>query len=264
MLSTTTALKGKALDGLDGDVGTVSDFYFDDQFWTIRYLVADTGDWLTGRLVLISPHALAGSHADEHISVNLSRKQVEDSPSLHSDQPVSRQFEQAYYQHHGWPVYWSGPYMWGSHPSIEGERAQRKEAELDPTLELPPQNQKNWDPHLRSTGAVTGLHIEASDGEIGHVEDFVVDSETWAIRYLIIDTRNWWSGRKVLVAPQWIERISWKESKVFVDLSRQQIRQSPEYEEGSLPSREYEAALHQHYVRPAYWVEDPAIAVVPD
>jgi len=119
------------------------------------------------------------------------------------------------------------------------------------------QDGKAWDPHLRSTDSVQGHNLQALDGEIGHVEDFVIDDETWAIRYLIVDTRNWWPGKKVLISPQWIERVSWSESKVFVNLSREAIKQSPEYTEESLLTRDYETGLHQHYQREGYWAEVP-------
>ena len=120
------------------------------------------------------------------------------------------------------------------------------------------QVEKAWDPHLRSTDAVSGYNIQAADGEIGHVEDFIIDDETWAIRYLIVDTRNWWPGKKVLVSPHWIERVSWSESKVFVNVSRETIKQSPEYTEESLLTRDYETGLHRHYNRKGYWIDEPA------
>jgi uncharacterized protein YrrD len=224
MLNKAKTLKGYKLNSRDGEMGKVKEFYFDDQHWTTRYLVADTGNWLTGRQVLISPYALVAVLADKQlITVDLTKQQIEDSPSLDSDKPVSRQFEEAYYGYYGWPMYWSGPYMWGSYQHLVRDRNQ---------WTVSTQGDKAWDPHLRSTHAVTGHHIQAADGEIGHVDDFIIDDETWAIRYLIIDTRNWWPGKKVLVSPQWIERVSWSESKVFVNLSRETIKQSPEYTEG--------------------------------
>jgi uncharacterized protein YrrD len=251
MLNRAKALKGYKLDSLDGEIGKVKEFYFDDRHWAIRYLVADTGNWLTGRQVLISPYALvAVIEGEQQIAVDLTKKQIEDSPSLNSDKPVSRQFEEAYYGYYGWPAYWDGSYMWGyySYPSIVRDREKWREST---------QNEKAWDPHLRSTQDVSGHHIQAADGEIGHVEDFIIDDETWAIRYLIIDTRNWWPGKKVLVSPQWIERVSWSESKVFVNLPRETIKQSPEYTEESLLTRDYETGLHRHYNRKGYWVDEP-------
>ena len=248
MLSKAKTLKGYKLHSLDGEIGKVKEFYFDDRHWTIRYLVADTGNWLPGRQVLISPYALVAVVKEEQdIGINLTKKQIEDSPSLDSDRPVSRQFEEAYYGYYEWPMYWSGPYMWGSYPYLARDRGQWK---------IPTEAGKAWDPHLRSTRAVSGYHIQVLDGEIGHVEDFIIDDETWAIRYLIINTGNWWPGKKVLVSPQWIERVSWSESKVFFNLSRDTIKESPEYTEESLITREYEIRLHRHYDRPGYWIDE--------
>jgi sporulation protein YlmC with PRC-barrel domain len=226
------------------DISTL-EFYFDDHHWTIRYLVVDTGSWLTDRQVLISPYALVAVHKKEQrITIDLTKKQIEDSPSLNSDKPVSRQYEEEYHDHYGWPMYWDGPYTWGAFPTIMRDPEKWKESAPD---------KKAWDPHLRSTQDVNGHHVQATDGEIGHVEDFIIDEKTWAIRYLIINTRNWWPGNKVLVSPQWIERISWSESKVFVDLSREAIKRSPEYTEESLLTRDYETRLHHHYNRQGYW-----------
>jgi uncharacterized protein YrrD len=249
MLSKAKTLKGYKLDSIDGEIGKVKEFYFDDQHWVIRYLVADTGNWLTGRQVLISPYALvAVVNEEQHIAVDLTKKQIEESPPLESDKPVSLQFEDAYYGFYGWPMYWGGPYMWGAYPFIMRDPGKLKEY---------PKGEKTWDPFLRSTQDVTGHHVQAADGEIGHVEDFVINDETWAIRYLIIDTRNWWPGKKVLVSPQWIERVSWIESKVFVNLTREAIRQSPEYTGESWLTRDYEIGLHRHYDRQGYWVDEP-------
>jgi len=250
MLVKAKTLNGYKLDSLDGEIGKVKEFFFDDHHWTIRYLIADTGDWLTGRQVLISPYALVAVNKEEqYIKVDLTKKQIEDSPSLNSDKPVSRQYEEAYYGYYGWPMYWSGPYMWGSYPYIVRERDKRRESA---------KGEKPWDPHLRSSRDVSGRHIQASDGEIGHVEDFIIDDETWAIRYLIIDTRNWWPGKSVLISPQWIDRISWIELKVYVNLLRETIKQSPEYTEESLLTRDYETGLHRHYNCQGYWVDEPS------
>jgi hypothetical protein len=213
------------LDSLDGEIGKVKEFYFDDMYWTIRYLVADSGNWLSDRLVLISPHSLLTVNKEEqNIAINLTKKQIEDSPPLKSDKPVSQQYEKAYHLYYGWPTYWMGPYPWGPYPYIVHDRGVFSQEEAE----------KKWDPHLRSTNAVSGYHIQASDGEIGNVEDFIVDDETWAIRYLIINTRNWWPGKEVLVSPKLIDRVSWDESKVFVNLTREAIMQSPEYTESLL------------------------------
>jgi hypothetical protein len=248
MLFNTKTLSSYKLNSFGGELGKAKEFYFDDQHWTIRYLVAGTGNWLTGRQVLISPYALVAVNKEaEYIDINLTKKQIEKSPSLESDKPVSRQFEQSYYGYYGWPAYWDGPAMWGYYPNILRDSKQWKENEKE---------QKTWDSHLRSTNEVSGYHIQAKDGDIGHVEDFIVDDETWAIRYLVVDTKNWWPGKKVLISPQWIERVSWNDSKVFVNLSREMIKQSPEYTDGALLSRDYETQLHHHYKRQGYWGEE--------
>jgi hypothetical protein len=250
MLNKAKTLAGYKLDSLDGVIGEVKEFYFDDRHWAIRYLIADTGDWLTGRQVLISPYALRAVIKEEQLlAVNLTKKQIENSPSLDSDKPVSRQFEDAYYGYYEWPMYWNGPYMWGDYPYVMRDPEKWKESAQA--------EKKAWDPHLRSTHDVSGRHIQAVDGEIGHVVDFIIDDETWAIRYLIVDTQNWWPGKKVLISPHWIERVSWSESKVFVNLSRETIKKSPEYADDSLLTREYETGLHRHYDRPEYWVDEP-------
>jgi len=249
MLHKAKILKGYKLDSLDGEFGAVKEFYFDDQHWTIRYLVASTEGWLTSRLVLISPYALLGAiKAEQHLAVDLTKKQIEDSPPLSEDKPVSRQFEQSYYGYYGYPVYWNGPFSWGAYPYPVRNP--------EPLQQSTP-GEEPGDPHLRSTDAVSGYEIQAKDGELGHVEDFIIDDETWAIRYLVVATRNWWPGKKVLVSPQWIERVSWKESKVFVNLSRQAIKESPEYTEEALITRDYETGLHGHYQRPGYWDGEP-------
>ena len=250
MLFKAKTLESYKLKGKDDELGKAKEFFFDYKYWAIRYLVADTGGWLTGRQVLISPYALMSiNKKEENIVINLNKKEIEESPSLNSDKPVSRQFETSFTDYYKLPSYWSGPFMWGAYPFIMREDEELKEEKQ--------QQQDSWDPHLRSTKDVSGHHIQAHDGEIGHVEDFIIDDETWAIRYLIIDTKNWWGGKKVLISTEWIDRISWKESKVFINLSRDIIKQSPEYSDDILLTREYEDQLHQHYKLKGYWSDDP-------
>lgn len=246
MLIKAKTLKGYKISGTDGDVGKVKEFYFDDQNWHIRYLVADTGNWLTGNQVLISPKALVAVNKEtECIDINLTKKQIEKSPMLNTDKPVSRQFELDYHDFFGWPVYWDD--------SLNPNVIQNLEQ-----LNIPTQKEKQWDPHLRSTKDVSGHLIQAIDGEMGQVSDFIIDDVNWIIRYMIIDTKSWWDGKKVLVSSKWIEQISWKELKVFVNLSLESIKQSPEYSEEELLTRDYEAQLHKYYNRNVYWPEDPS------
>jgi uncharacterized protein YrrD len=250
MLSLIQTLRGYSLHSLDGALGSVKEFYFDDRHWTIRYLVADTGNWLTGRTVLISPYALSGINRSlKQLSINLTKKQIENSPSPTTHKPVSQQFEEEYNGYYGWPAYWNGPYVWGGLPYLERDPNRWKPSTHANTA---------WDRHLRSSREVTGYSVQALDGELGHVEDFVVDDESWTFRYLIIGTRNWWPGKKVLVSPQWIERVSWEESKAFINLSRETIQKSPEYSAEALLTREYETGLHHHYQRKGYWIDELA------
>ena len=251
MLHRAKTLRSYKLQGKDGKLGSAKEFYFDDKYWAIRYLVADTGSWLTGRQVLISPYSLVTiDKKEKSIIVDLSEKQIEGSPSLNTDKPVSRQFERAYLDYYALPAYWDGRHMWGAWPYL----VSKQQVPIVDTEE-----KESWDPHLRSTKDVTGHHIQAQDGEIGHVEDFIVDDETWAIRYMIIDTKNWWGGKKVLISPEWIDRISWEDLKVFVSLTRERIKQSPEYKDDFLLTRDYEDELHKHYKQKGYWMEEPEI-----
>jgi len=246
MLTKVKGLIGHSLLGRDGEIGKVKEFYFDDRHWAIRYAVVDTGSWLEERKVLISPYDLLSvDQGNQQISVNLTRKQIEGSPSLDTDKPVSQQFEESYYDYYGWPMYWSGSYIWGNYPIIVRDREKQKATNL---------GGKAWNPSLRSTREVAGYHIKATDGEIGHVEDYLVDDETWLICYLVVDIRNWLPGKKVLISPKWIEGVSWDQSVVAINLSRETIELAPEYSEVTMPTREYEAKLHVYYNRVGYWI----------
>jgi stress response protein YsnF len=247
MLINAKSLKGYKFDSKDGEVGKVKELFFDDLHWAVRYLVADTGNWFTGNEVLISPYAILSIDKEaELIRTDLTRQQIENSPSWDRDRPVSRQYEESFYGYYGYPMYWGGSFMWGAFPYITRDVNEWKTSV---------KGEYSGDPHLRSTKDVSGHTIQALDGDIGHVDDFVIDDETWAIRYLIIDTKNWWPGKKVLVSPLWIDRLSWAELKVFVNLTRESIKQSPEYSDQALLTRDYETELHRHYNREGYWSE---------
>ena len=248
MLCKVASLKGFRLHAVDGDLGTVKELVFDDRHWTTRYLVAETGNWLHEHQVLITPLALwAVDATKESIEVNLTKKQIEASPLLETDMPVSRQFEESYHMFFGWPLYWDGENTWGNYPFLVQAREKGNTS---------PSTGKSWNPLLRSTHDVTGYAIHAADGEIGHVEDFLTDPETWTIRYLIVDTSNWWVGRRVLIAPRWIGKIDWETTSVTVNLTREAIKASPEYTDGINFNRQYEEALHTHYDAKGYWVAE--------
>lgn len=253
MLRLAKDLNGFTLEARDGEIGTVKEFYFDDRNWTIRYLIANTGNWMTGQSVLVSPYALGKILTDEKmIRVELTKTQIENSPPIYTDKPVSRQYELAYYPYYGFPTYWGGGSLWGNadYPQMLEPPLGAAKDRIDAIRQ-----DENEDPHLRSTKDADGHTIEALDGEVGHVEDFVVDDETWTIRYLIVATRNWWPGKKVLIATRSVDRISWQESRVYLRLKRETIQKSPEYSEGLLITRDLEAKLHRHYDLEEYWQE---------
>jgi sporulation protein YlmC with PRC-barrel domain len=250
MLVRANELKGYALHGLDGDIGSVKDFLFDDKYWTIRYLAAETGTWIPNRQVLISPYSLGAVHVDARtISVDLTKDRIAHSPPLSSDEPVSRQYEESFFSYFQYPMYFGGGNVWGAYPAIS----------RDPeTWRAPEPGVKHWDAHLRSANVVSGYHVQTAAEEIGHVKDFILDDETWAIRYLVVDTRNFWPGKSVLVAPRWISSVSWTEWKVFTTLTSEQIKSAPEYTDDTAITREYETLLHLHYKEAGYWVDESA------
>jgi hypothetical protein len=261
MLRNATHLKGFTIRATDGDLGTVDQLYFDDETWAIRYLTVDTGGWLGGRQVLISPISVVQTKwTARRLDVALTKKQVENSPGIDTHQPVSRQHEAAYFGYYGYPYYWGGPYLWGPAIYPSGVAVSASAAAMADRI-----GQESMDSHLRSTEAVTGYDIEAIDGEIGHLDGFVVDDEAWSIRYIEVATRNWWPGKKVLVSPAWIERVNWADSKVSVGLSREAIQNAPEYVESEPITREYENRLYFHYGRPPYWLHqaerEPSLAL---
>ena len=225
MLQSIKQLYGDKLGASDGDIGHVKDFYFDDQNWAVRYLIADTGSWLPGRQVLISPHAFGSLHQSAKVlRVNLTRKQIENSPPIGSHKSVSRQYEEEYYRYYGWPYYWQGNEVWGmsGFPILE---LPPKPLPSKPAPASGPQRERS-DAHLRSAQAVNGYHLQASDGTIGHVCDFLMDARSWVIRQLVIKTGHRFSGKEVQIPTRAVDRISWDESKVFVNLTREAVEQS--------------------------------------
>jgi hypothetical protein len=198
MLQSIEQLYGTKLGASDSEIGPVKDFYFEDQNWVVRYLVADTGPWLVGRKLLISPHAFGSLHqAGKRLLVNLTRKQIENSPSIESHRPVSPQYEEEYYRYYGWPYYWQGDGLWGlSGFPILGLPPEPLRSE--PATASSPQAERA-DAHLRSTQAVNGYQLRASDGISGHVCDFMMDAQSWAIRQLVIKTDHRFSGKEVQI-----------------------------------------------------------------
>ncbi len=246
MLRRANDLERYTVRATDGEIGDVDEFFFDDATWTLRYLVVETGSWLLKRRVLVAPESFGPTDwPAREFPVDLTREQVKDSPTIEMDKPVSRQHEMAYRAHFSWPAY--EMYEMGSTGGMAIIRTGPE------TNEEPDTAVEEGDPHLRSSRAVTGYHIEARDGDVGHVEDFLIDDETWAIRYLLIDTHDWLPGKRVLLGPEWVQAIDWSASKVSVDVEREQIKSAPEFDASAPVSREYEEALHAHYGTTPYW-----------
>ena len=243
-----SALKGYSVEATDGWIGTVEDFLFDDRTFKVRWLVVDTGNWLPGRKVLVHPSAIVhtpqsreGDYEWERLQVRLTKAQVEGSPALATDAPVSLQMQQSLYGYYGWDPLWGGDGYFGADVYTQAGMAAIA-AERDPAS----------DPHLRSMNEITGYHVVANDGTIGHVENVLMDEATAEIRYLVVDTKNWWFGQHVLVSPFAVRDISWGNHEVRVTLSREQVKGSPAWDPAAMVNRDYEERLHGYYGWPGY------------
>jgi len=234
MLFSFETLRGYGIHATDGDIGSVRDVYFEDTSSIVRYLVVDTGGWLAGRRVLLAPAAVgAVDHQGQAISTGLTRRQVEESPGAETDQPVSRQHEEALYRHYGWDPYWYGAAAYGIAPYWGGMGLAAvppavPESTVERDLAAAERGRRN--PHLRSAREVVGYYVGASDGDIGHVEDLLIDDADWHIRELVIDTRNWLPGKKVLVSPERLRSVDWAEQHIVLDMTRADVKASPEYD----------------------------------
>jgi hypothetical protein len=257
MLRNMKDLEGLSLGATDGVIGEVKNFYFDDEAWVIRYLVVETGDKREDRRVLISPIAIGRPDWSQKVfPVSLTKEQVRGSPDIDTDKPVSRQQEMGYLGYYGYGNYWGGSGLWGAglYPDILQGGLTRQSV---------PQAHAHDDHHLRSGNGVMRYYVHANDGDIGHVQGFLVDESSWAIRYLIVNTSNWWLGHDVLVAPEWIVNVSWAESMVTVGLTREAIKTAPIYDAKQPVDREQETALHVHYGCAAYWTRESRLAAKP-
>jgi len=249
MLRHSSAINGYAIEASDGDIGAVSDFLFDDATWLVRWVVVDTGNWLSGRKVLLPPSVLGRLYANNRVlAIKLTKQQVKDSPEIDTDRPVSRQMETSVYDYYGWSPYWGSGFYMGGYGYMPGSGmaspylgARRREQEIANA------HADSDDVHLRSVEAVTGYHIHARDGEIGHVEDFLVDDADWSIHYLVVDTKNWWPGKKILVSTRSAGEIDWRDKLVNLDVDRQRIKDSPAYDPSKTIDRAYDERLLTYY-----------------
>ncbi|MET3123077.1 uncharacterized protein YrrD [Oxalobacteraceae bacterium GrIS 2.11] len=268
MLKSIKDLTGYVIDATDGNLGHVRNFFFDDERWTVRYLIVETGSWLFHRKVLISPIAVGVPNwSARSIPVSLSKQQVQDSPDIDTEKPVSRQHEDDYLRYYNYGDYWGGAGLWGvgmvPNPMMPGyvnnTIAQDTPTRADSIAASRPDDRHRHskeDPHLRSCNNVIGYHIHASDGNIGHISDMLVDEKTWAIRYLIVNTGSWWENHTVLIATQWVDQVEWSDRHVTVAMTRQEIKDAPDYDANADVDRALELKTHQHYRREAYWLHE--------
>lgn len=239
MFQSIDQLKNLVLSAADGEIGRSKDFLIDDRAWVVRYMVADTGKWLPARKVLIVPQVLeVPDRQANRLPLRLTRQQIEQSPELDTDAPVSRQYEAEYHSFFGLPYYWSEPAI--------TEAVTPTSTAVDTS---------SAEGHLRSTTEISGYHLRATDGEIGKVSDFLIDDESWMIRYLIIDIDNWIKGRKILLSPAWLGEVDWAPGRITVHMTKDQLEKSPEYNAEAPIGRDYEEQLHEHYKLPNYWDE---------
>jgi hypothetical protein len=255
MLLNVNDLLGFRLCAGDEPVAVLRDLLFDENSSSVRYLVTDPEAWLATDQVLIAPAALTAVHSEAgRLETSLSKETFAASPALAAGTDLSRPHEERLHQHHGWTPYWRAagaaglaPY-WGAAGSVPAhEPAAFAAPEPDAAAAGAAETR------LRSARDVIGFYIEALDGDIGHVEDLVLDLERWVIRYLVVDTRNWLPGRRVVVSPAWLRRLDWASRSVVLDLDRERIRNSPAYDRNRLLDRAFEEDLHRHVDRPGYW-----------
>lgn len=238
------SLIGFAIGATDGEIGKVKEFYFDDRTWTIRYLIAETGNWLAGRKVLISAGSLLVPDWEGKVfPVDLTREQVKNSPDIDTDKPVSRQQETDLDKYYPRTGFWAGG-AWAGGIGTAGIIMPVQES-----IEQAIQNEEDNDPHLRSTDKVTGYNIKASDGDIGDAEDFIIDDTSLELKYMVVDTGKWFPGKKVIISPKWIKEIKWDTSEVVVNATVDQVKNSPEYDVTKYADEVYERSLTNYYGR---------------
>ena len=242
MLRSTQQLYGYKIQATDAEVGQIEDFFFDDAFWIVRYLVVDTGDWLSDRRVLISPRSLGKPNWLAGIlPVDLTEEQIETSPPTDWNEPVSQQHEYDLHTHYGWDYY---------RLSLQSP-VELEEMDVDEADPLPADTDG---PHLRSSKAVTDYNIQATDGQVGRVVNLLLDDETWVLRYLVVDTHEWLPSKHVLVSTEWVDEVDWTHATFHLDVTKEMVKGSPEYDPTAPITREYEANLYDYYARPKYWM----------
>lgn len=245
MLYRLKDLDGFIVNASDGEVGELVEFYLNDQDWKIRYLVVKTKIDGEEKLALISPIAVQQLNIeDKSILLDVTTAQVAQSPLINEETPVTREHEIMLHNYFEWPFYWDEE---GIPSGLAGDLTAVPLIEMSMDVQEKVAAEEEGRPHLRTIREIRGYEIKARDGVIGQMDDFIIDDASWNVMYMIVDTGNWLSGRKVLVSPQWIERISLAENSVSVELSIDTIQNSPEYDESVPINNEFENRLRSHY-----------------
>ena len=264
MLRSMNDLENYVIRATDGNIGHVTDFTFDDRAWVIRYFVVDAGASLASRKVLISPMGVGHLNwGDRTIPVSITKEQVLNSPAFDHQQPISQEHEVEYLGYYNYPYYWGGSGLWGEEIYPDRFTAGAGCFENTPFILKLSRNESSdpyekAEPHpqhrLRSAITLKGSRVIAADGDIGHVSDMLIDEETWAIRYLVIETASWWQGHQILIAPQWIEAMNWADTAISIEMTRQEVKGSPHFDPNVQIDRQDEIGIHEHYGSPGYWI----------
>ena len=258
MFKNAQDLTGCAIGATDGVVGEVEDLYFDDQQWTVRYLVVVTGAWLNARKVLIHPRSLGPADWSRRLlPAEITMQQVRGAPDIDTNKPVSRQHETLFLSHYRHPRYWQSAAVptITANPSVQTLDPQLgwSQEQFARAVNAQDQGREGSEQHLRSSHAVLNYAVRAEDADIGHVQGLLFAEEDWAIRYLVVRTGHWWHGRQILLAVQWIRSVSWLDSCFTVDLSRETLRDAPLYDPHVPLSRAKEIELFKYFGRTGYW-----------
>jgi sporulation protein YlmC with PRC-barrel domain len=241
MINSSKELLGTKMYAAGEEIGKLVDIYFDENDWNIRYLVVEVGDWLDRNTLLFSP--LAVTLHEEGLNIGIKKELIEKSPPIDLERPFSRQQEIELHRYYDWPFYWVR-LDHSSYPLVEMYTEMKEAGSIEEDTE---------DHNLRSAKEVAGYKIAARDGDIGRVDNFLMDDDKWNIIYMVVDTGSWLPGRKVLISPSWVTDIDWSESRVRLDLEQNTIQNSPEYDPSEPLDRQYEERLYEYYERDKYW-----------
>jgi hypothetical protein len=253
------ALTKAKIKSVDLAFGDIRDLYFDDVSWMLRYFVVDVGTWLEGRHVLISPESLTEYREDENaFACKLTRQQIHDSPLFDSQKTVSRQQEESLSKHYGWTPYWVTPMAAFPLPGlytypIVGAASDRwnQQNKMAPTVAKEVEARQDMDreqeAHLRSFQEIKSYGLQATDGDIGELDDLLLDTASWRVTHIIVDTRKWWPGGQVVIDRALVTDISWGDAKIVVAMSREDVKNAPRFDKDQTITEPYMQQLSQYY-----------------